>query len=156
MRRSWRCLGAIALAAASFAVGLSAAAAPLPPLPTGVGCEANAHVRPAQVILSCADDNSYFGSIHWTTWTAASATGTGQFMLNSCTPNCATSRVVDRGAVRLVASDPTSSAGRFAFIRLRATRLSTHRSVTLTWAWTSTLLTIGTWHGSTAPLIAAG
>lgn len=156
MRLASRCVAGAVLAVASVAVGLTATAAPLPPLPTGVGCEANAHVRPTQVVLSCADDNSYFASIHWSTWTATSATGTGQFMLNSCTPNCATSRVVDRGAVRLVASDPTTSVGRFVFIRLRVTRLSTHRSATFTWAWASTLLSIGTWHGSSAPLIAAG
>lgn len=150
-----RLIGAGALvASALFAAPASGSS--LPPLPTGVGCEAHSQVRPSQVVLSCADDNSYFGSIHWASWSPTSATGTGRFMLNPCSPNCAESTVADRGTVRLVASAPSSSNGRRAFTRLRVTRISTRRSVTLTWAWASSLTQIGGWRGSTAPLLSAG
>jgi hypothetical protein len=46
-------------------------------------------VEPAEIVLACADYNAILESLHWTSWTAASATAVGTFVYNDCTPNCA-------------------------------------------------------------------
>jgi len=46
-------------------------------------------VEPAEIVLACADYNAILESLHWTSWTATSATAVGTFVYNDCTPNCA-------------------------------------------------------------------
>jgi hypothetical protein len=60
-------------------------------------------------VLSCADGNSEIDKTAWTSWGASSATGTTDFWLNLCTPNCAASsmRSFPHSTVRL--SDPTKT-----------------------------------------------
>jgi hypothetical protein len=52
-----------------------------------------AHYKPKQIALSCADSgNNVLTQLKWSSWTGAKATGTGTHEVNSCIPNCASSR----------------------------------------------------------------
>ncbi len=99
-------------------------------LATGLGCAAHAEVRPGQVTFACADQNAYLGALHWTRWGATSARGTGTFYLNSCTPNCASSRVRARSQVSLVATHPVGGL----FRSLQVTYRVSGTTERLTWA----------------------
>jgi hypothetical protein len=46
-------------------------------------------VRPREYILTCADANSYLGSLSWTTWTPRLASAYGTLGINDCNPYCA-------------------------------------------------------------------
>lgn len=46
-------------------------------------------VDPATIVIACADGGIGLQDLRWTTWGAASATGTGTLWLNLCTPDCA-------------------------------------------------------------------
>lgn len=45
--------------------------------------------RPSAVTLSCGDGSDGLQNLTWSAWGAATATGTGQFYENTCTPSCA-------------------------------------------------------------------
>lgn len=53
------------------------------------GCAHKPQVRPASVVFACADANFYANHIHWKSWSAKGAVGTGIAHRNDCTPNCA-------------------------------------------------------------------
>ena len=46
-------------------------------------------VTPDNIVLACADGNSFLSQLTWTSWTSSSATGSGFYTHNTCTPNCA-------------------------------------------------------------------
>jgi hypothetical protein len=46
-------------------------------------------VRPASIVIACADANLYATRLHWRRWTATDAVATGTGHRNDCTPNCA-------------------------------------------------------------------
>ena len=46
-------------------------------------------VQPVDHLLSCADANSGLSKLTWSSWTNASATGTGMYYWNDCEPSCA-------------------------------------------------------------------
>ena len=46
-------------------------------------------VEPAEIVLTCADYGERLTSLHWTSWTATSATAVGTLVYNDCTPDCA-------------------------------------------------------------------
>ena len=46
-------------------------------------------VEPTEIVLACADYNAILEALHWTSWTATSATAVGTLVYNDCTPNCA-------------------------------------------------------------------
>ncbi len=56
---------------------------------TWSGCEHKPRVRPASIVVACADANFYVDHIRWSSWRATGATGRGTAHLNDCTPNCA-------------------------------------------------------------------
>ena len=45
-------------------------------------------VRPASIVLACADANSALTRLHWRTFGGATARATGDFTYNDCTPSC--------------------------------------------------------------------
>ncbi|MBV8064283.1 MAG: hypothetical protein JOY73_02015 [Actinobacteria bacterium] len=53
------------------------------------GCTHKPEVRPASIIVACADANFYVDHIRWSSWGAAGAVGKGTAHRNDCTPNCA-------------------------------------------------------------------
>jgi hypothetical protein len=66
----------------------SAAAVGAPPqvLPD---CLGKPQVRPAQIVLACADANFGVKGLRWTGWGQSFAAATGTAYANDCTPNCA-------------------------------------------------------------------
>jgi hypothetical protein len=54
-----------------------------------VNCLGKQQVRPATVVLACADYNSLIDTITWTSWTTRLASGTGTLVQNDCVPYCA-------------------------------------------------------------------
>jgi hypothetical protein len=54
-----------------------------------LSCSDKYGVKPTTYVLSCADFNSKFTGLHWTSWGSTTAYATGQARWNDCTPNCA-------------------------------------------------------------------
>jgi hypothetical protein len=102
-------------------------------LATQYACMPSLRFKPTQITLACADDNAYLGSIHWSTWTSTQARGVGTYMLNSCNPNCASSRITPRFAVDLTASRPRVVRGIHYFSLLRAAQSNGHKVLVLHW-----------------------
>ena len=44
--------------------------------------------RPREIVLSCADGNTYISKISWSCWSGASAQAKGTLHWNTCTPTC--------------------------------------------------------------------
>ena len=57
-----------------------------------VGNCTKSQVRPAAIILACADVNRSLTHLHWSSCGGTTAHGTGQYDVNDCTPNCAAGR----------------------------------------------------------------
>jgi hypothetical protein len=88
-------------------VATSPAARPAAP-PEVFNCQ-RAQVRPGSFTLTCADGNDYLSHLTWSSWTAASATGTGTEMVNNCQPYCAAGKFVSYPAdVTFWRSEPAS------------------------------------------------
>jgi hypothetical protein len=90
-------LAAILLAAgilAGCASARSGATAPASPAVTQrstvvVDCSGQRQTRPSSFILTCADANDALTALHWVSWAASQAFGTGTEKVNACTPDCA-------------------------------------------------------------------
>jgi len=50
--------------------------------------------RPKQVTLTCGDGNTALSGLRWSSFGGASASAAGTFETNTCTPNCASGKVV--------------------------------------------------------------
>jgi len=124
------------LAGAAWTVP-SAGAATRTVLATQVACRASFQVRPHEIVLACADENAYFGALRWTSWTAAVARGDGAYMLNPCSPTCASSNVRNQGRVRVVASRPRTAHGTRFFSRLSVTLVKNGRVLVMQWRGSS-------------------
>ena len=46
-------------------------------------------VRPKSFVLACADGNSAFDKLNWSTWAPGLASAKGTLVQNDCTPYCA-------------------------------------------------------------------
>ena len=57
-----------------------------------VGNCTKSQVRPAAIILACADVNRSLTHLHWSSFGGTTAQGSGQYYVNDCTPNCAAGR----------------------------------------------------------------
>jgi len=42
-----------------------------------------------EIVLTCADYGEVLEGLHWTSWTASSATAVGTLVYNDCVPDCA-------------------------------------------------------------------
>jgi hypothetical protein len=56
------------------------------------GCTHKASVRPAEIVVACADANFYIDRLHWTRWTSTEAVALGVAHRNDCKPYCAAGR----------------------------------------------------------------
>jgi hypothetical protein len=72
---------------------------------TVVGNCDKSQVKPKSIILACADVNEYVNKITWKAFGGTTATGTGTFVENTCTPNCAAGKFKDY-PVTLTLSNP--------------------------------------------------
>ena len=103
------------LGLASVAPVSAASAAPIPSVLT---CAGKIVVKPASYVLSCADANMYFISIHWTKWTSTSATATATFVQNNCVPYCAAGKFIKYPATLTLSQPKKTKLGLlFAMVR---------------------------------------
>lgn len=84
MVRARMLIGALALAGAIA----------IPALASGdarrvVGNCTKSQVRPATIIVACADDNLALTHLHWISFGGASARASGSYHVNDCIPYCA-------------------------------------------------------------------
>jgi hypothetical protein len=73
---------------------LLAGAIAIPALASGtarrvVGDCTKSQVRPATIIIACADDNLALTHLHWNDFGGTTAAAAGSYSYNDCTPNCA-------------------------------------------------------------------
>ena len=54
-----------------------------------VDCSGQRQTRPSSIIVTCADANDALTALHWVSWAASQAFGTGTEKVNTCTPDCA-------------------------------------------------------------------
>ena len=85
----------------------------------GVGA---AVVRPASMVLTCADDGELAVHLRWVSWTASKASATGTVTWRACRSFCAGSRRHDSAAADFTLTDPTRTAGQ----KILFTRLEMH------------------------------
>ena len=95
------------------AASAPATAAGLPFVDAGIEVYGNCQtpsVEPAEIVLACADYNALLESLHWTSWTATSATAVGTFVYNDCTPNCAEGHFHHVPGTRVTLTVPSRTA----------------------------------------------
>ena len=78
-------------------------------------------VRPASMILTCADEGEQAEGLHWGSWTATTATATGTVTWRECpATSCALSRRYGRATASYTLTAPARTAGsRVLFTRLQ-------------------------------------
>ena len=59
-----------------------------------ITCTGQRQTRPSSFILTCADANDALTALHWVSWAASQAFGTGTETVNTCTPDCADGKLV--------------------------------------------------------------
>jgi hypothetical protein len=64
-----------------------------------VDCSGQRQTRPSSFILTCADANDALTALHWVSWVASQAFGTGTETVNTCTPDCADGKLVSYPAL---------------------------------------------------------
>ena len=80
-------------------------------IPSVLTCAGKVVIRPASYVLACADGNSYFDSIKWTTWGTTSATGAATFVENNCEPDCAAGKFIDYPATLRLSKPKSTKLG---------------------------------------------
>ena len=123
------CVPAVALfavlgggTAAAALPGTGAAAAALAS-PAVKDCGAGRSlVRPASMILTCADNGELADHLTWSRWGPALATAVGTVTWRVCTPNCADSKRWDSARADVTLADPAREPGK----RVLFTRLILH------------------------------
>jgi len=100
--------------AKTFPATAQARAAGLASVDAGIKVYGNCQtpsVEPAEIVLACADGNALLEDLHWTSWTATSATAVGTFVYNDCTPNCAEGHFHHVPGTRVTLTVPSRGAG---------------------------------------------
>ncbi|MEY9876343.1 hypothetical protein ABH931_005853 [Streptacidiphilus sp. MAP12-33] len=57
--------------------------------PVVLDCVGSPLTRPSKYVLACGDGNNYLTGVHWSAWSAQSATATATDVANDCKPYCA-------------------------------------------------------------------
>jgi len=51
-------------------------------------CGSGGAVKPASIVLACADGNAQAVKLVWSSWGSSEATGSGDYTVNDCVPSC--------------------------------------------------------------------
>jgi len=57
-------------------------------------CSHTLATKPSNYVISCADANSGWSGVKWSSWASATAVGRGTYYQNDCKPNCAAGKVI--------------------------------------------------------------
>lgn len=96
------------------AASAQATPASLPSADAGIEVYGNCKtpsVEPAEIVLACADYKVLLEALHWTSWTAASATAVGTLVYDDCTPSCADGHFHRVPGTRVTLTVPSRSPG---------------------------------------------
>lgn len=66
-------------------------------------------VEPSEIVLACADNNALLTGLHWTSWTATSATAVGTLEYNDCNPYCAAGHFHDVPGTQVTLTAPVQA-----------------------------------------------
>ena len=77
--------------------------------------------RPHEIVLTCADANSYVSNITWSNWSATSAHAKGTFHWNTCTPTCVAGTHKSK-AITFIATNRRKVKGAWLYTELTATK----------------------------------
>ncbi|NMN94245.1 hypothetical protein [Antrihabitans stalactiti] len=80
---------AVAMVAGGSALLAADAAGAAEPNPVVQDCDNVGQVKPAMLILACADRGLVLQNVVWKNWGDGHATGSGTLIANTCVPNCA-------------------------------------------------------------------
>jgi hypothetical protein len=81
-------------------------------------CLGKPRVRPAEVVLACADANFGVRKLRWTGWGESFAAATGVAYANDCTPNCAGGHMHTYQAVLVASGTQRCPGGVTAYGRI--------------------------------------
>lgn len=81
-------------------------------------CLGKPRVRPAEVVLACADANFGVRKLRWTGWGSAFAAATGVAYANDCTPYCAAGHMHTYRAVIVASGAQRCPNGTTAYSRI--------------------------------------
>jgi hypothetical protein len=104
---------ASAPAASVPATSAPATATGLPSADAGIEVYGNCKtpsVEPTEIVLACADYKTLLEALHWTSWTATSATAVGTLVYSDCTPNCAEGHFHNVPGTRVTLTVPARTA----------------------------------------------
>lgn len=83
----------LALASVTLATGAALIASPAAAAPTSharvIASCTTAKYKPSSYVLTCADANTQIHHATYTSWSAKSADGSGNYVYNTCLPSCA-------------------------------------------------------------------
>ncbi|MGA2306937.1 MAG: hypothetical protein ABSH29_22520 [Acidimicrobiales bacterium] len=68
-------------------------------------------VEPTSIVLACGDGNASLTDLAWSSWSASSATGSGEYTHNLCVPDCASGTFVSTPASVELSYPVRSAAG---------------------------------------------
>lgn len=108
MRNALKITVAVACLAAVPSVALAATASGSGK-PDAINCY-QLQFKPKKIVLACGDAGSWLGKLKWSSWGATSATGTGVYNANDCTPDCASGQIKS-GPVKVTLSKPKTCPG---------------------------------------------
>lgn len=91
--------------------------------------------RPHEIVLTCADANTYVSNITWSNWSASSAHAKGTLHWNTCTPTCVEGTHKSKG-ITFIATNRRKVKGVWLYSELKAT--------TTTWDTGSAIYTLPT------------
>jgi len=92
---------------------------PVPPHSTQViaDCQ-NTQVEPRLFVVACADHNSFLTNLTWSSWTPATASASGTYWQNDCTPDCAMGRFEASPGATIELSRPIATSAGVEFSTL--------------------------------------
>jgi hypothetical protein len=98
-----------------------------------LGCLSQRMVRPTSYTLGCGSGTYVITNAHWTVWGPTSARGTGNYVLNTCTPSCSDDNNVSYRATFVVHGVQSTSSG-MVYRSLTIIYLKSGHHSKVTWA----------------------
>src|ERR1017187_2950901 len=98
-----------------------------------LGCLSQRLVRPATYNLGCGSGTYVITNASWTDWGSTGARGTGNYVVNTCSPNCAAD-VNDSYSASFVVHNIKSTAGGPVYKTITIRYLQGGKYVRVTWA----------------------
>lgn len=97
-----------------------------------LGCLSQRLVRPSSYTLGCGSGTYVLTNVHWADWGGSKARGTGNYVLNTCSPTCAADNSVSHHATFVLDHVRKTSRGR-VYGALTINYLHHGRHSTVTW-----------------------